>query len=618
VSPQAEKHQPGGVATNDATVEPAERNLRVWPMSVSEVARWCRAAKIDPIPQSEVPGANHRERQQLAALGGIATALARRSKAPVNFDGFPDPVQRWLKEAPEPPAELIDALFEDLDSSVDPLALVYERIVAGPRRRWLGTFFTPAPVLAYMRGIVKKLPQPPQAVADPGAGVGAFTVAALQWWHEAKVHAVDVNLVTLGLLATRPDLAGHRLTDTSRSRLRIRHEDFLEWLTGRWPQLDGPRLLLGNPPYTRHQQMTASEKAAARAAVGDLAPGLRSGLSTYFLAASLAALGPSDSLCLLLPANWLEADYAKPVRRRLWTSANRPTELHLFSNDLNVFPGTQVAAMVIFVGPEKKRPQRLKIFRVSGDLESGFNRPTAEEIERVGPTPPSFSPRKLLAIPRPILSGAPKETPLGVLTVVRRGVATGANSFFLRTRSEADELPADACVPAISKLRDLPSDNLDDEEHAGLSARGARCWLLTVDEGKAKDPTVQKVIDQGESLDFHQRYLCRARDPWYAVETIPAPDILIGPMGKESFRVVINTIGAIPTNTLYGLRLSRSLEGTLSSNVEILATWLRSAQGQDALRSAARNHHGDGLVKLEPGALKEVRVPQDVVSLLLR
>ncbi|MDH2429683.1 Eco57I restriction-modification methylase domain-containing protein [Sphaerisporangium sp. TRM90804] len=470
-----------------------------------------------------------------------------------------------------------------------------------------------------MHGIVQKLPQAPRVVADPGAGVGAFTVAALHWWRKPEVHAVDVNVVTLGLLATRPDLAPRRLGTASLSRLGIVQEDFLEWLKHHWPKLEGPRLILGNPPYTRHQQMTLAEKAAARTAAGDLAPGARAGLSTYFFAATLAALRASDSLCLLLPANWLEADYARPVRHKLWQMTNRPTELHLFPNDLNVFPGAQVAAMVVFIGPERKRRQRLKLFRVTGDLGTGFNERSAEEIDRIGVTPPSFSPRRLLVITHsPAGSATTTTLPLGAMAVIRRGVATGANSFFLRTKLEMEALPAYACVPAISRLRDLVANNLDEAEHAGLGIRGARCWLLSIDEESAKDPNIKQVIDEGESSGINERYLCRTRQPWYMVEKIPIPDILIGPMGKKAFRVVVNTVGAIPTNTVYGIKLRYRTAENFAGKVEHLATWLRSIEGQEALLALARNHHGDGLVKLEPGALKQVQVPARIASRLMK
>lgn len=595
----------------------SERVLRVWPESVLEVCRWCRASKVEPLDASQVPGANDFERRQLAALGGVAASLADRSSSPISLQSLPTEIQTWLASAPEPPSDLIDKLYADLGKVDDPLALAYERIVAGPRRRRLGTFFTPKPVLSYVRRLVKRLARDVRTVADPGAGVGAYTAAALGWWEDADVHAVDINLVTLGLLATRPDLAPKGAISLQR-RLRVGHGDFLDWLTSTWPELEEPRIILGNPPYIRHQQLTGADKVNLRRACGALAPGARAGLATYFLAASMTALSPGDSLCLLLPANWLEADYARSLRSYLWSAKKRRVELHIFPNELNIFPGAQVSAMILFIGPKRDGVQPFRLVDVHGNLEDGFHGKTVMESQRYSPVPTSFTPECLRqSIAETSNSEEIDEVPIERFAIVRRGVATGANSFFLRTRSEVDELPEGSFVPAISRLRDMPSDVLDEKAHEKISADGTRCWLLQVSEAHTSDPRIRAMLEAGERDKLDDRYLCRARDPWYAVERIPAPDILIGPMGKERFRVVINELGAIPTNTLYGLRLRNRSLAAEQATIQRLATWLRSGDGQILLRAAARKHHGDGLVKLEPGGLARVRVPAAVVAHLL-
>ncbi|MBY8854570.1 N-6 DNA methylase, partial [Saccharothrix sp. MB29] len=70
-------------------------------------------------------------------------------------------------------------------------------------RRRLGTFFTPPAIVKHMMEICQKLTPKPDHVVDPGAGVGAFTLEALRIWTSASVAAVDLNVVTLGLLAAR-------------------------------------------------------------------------------------------------------------------------------------------------------------------------------------------------------------------------------------------------------------------------------------------------------------------------------------------------------------------------------------------------------------------------------
>jgi len=577
-----------------------------------EVARWCRKASAAPLPAEAVPGTNELERAQLAALGGVARAMAREASVSNLSRSLPPAVRKWLSDGPEPPSDLTRRMLDVIDGPVDPLAATYERIVAGHRRRQLGTFFTAPSVLAYIRRVLdKSLPVTPATVVDPGAGVGAFTTAALEWWPAARVHAVDVNLVTLGLLAARPKKTQPYPGDSSGARLKIRHQDFLDWLTGTWPGQSRPRLILGNPPYTRHQQLSFAVKMRAQEACGDLAPGLRAGLSTYFLAAGLRSLGPQDSLCLLIPFNWLEADYGKSIRSHLWEAVNRRVELHLFSNQEGIFPGAQVGAMVVFVGPRTKKREPMEVHHVAGNLADGFSASDSHSLTRTGVTPHSFTAESWARSNKDRHHVRATEMPLGELVHIRRGVATGANRFFLRSSSEWQRVGISQTVRAISRLRDLSSSVLDAEAHESLSQAGLPCWLLSLTEDSASDPAVSSLLEEGIRDSIHERYLCRTRNPWYILEKIVPPDLLIGPMGKQGFRIVVNSVGAIPTNTLYGMRMRK--RGDTEASARRLAEWMESPPGQEALRARARRH-GDGLLKLEPGSLATVLIPRHVVE----
>ncbi|WP_079040402.1 Eco57I restriction-modification methylase domain-containing protein [Streptomyces prasinus] len=577
-----------------------------------EVARWCRKASAAPLPAEAVPGTNERERAQLAALGGLARAMACEADVNNLDRNLPPAVRKWLSDGPEPPSDLTRRMLDVVDGPMDPLASIYERIVAGHRRRQLGTFFTAPSVLAYMRRVLdKSLPSTPATVVDPGAGVGAFTTAALEWWPAARVHAVDVNLVTLGLLAARPKKAQCNPGDSFGPQLKIRHQDFLDWLTATWPGQSRPRLILGNPPYTRHQQLSFADKMRAQEACGDLAPGLRAGLSTYFLAAGLRSLGPQDSLCLLIPFNWLEADYGKSIRGHLWKSVNRRVELHLFSNQEGIFSGAQVGAMVAFVGPRTNKREPMEVHHVTGNLTDGFSASESLSLTREGMTPQSFTAESWGRPNKDSHYVRATEMPLGELVHIRRGVATGANRFFLRSLPEWERLGVNQTVRAISRLRDLSSDVLDVKAHDSLSQAGLSCWLLSLTEDSASDPAVSSLLEDGIRDEINERYLCRTRKPWYVLERIVPPDLLIGPMGKQGFRIVVNSVGAIPTNTLYGMRMRK--RGDTRASARRLAEWMGSPAGQEALRARARRH-GDGLLKLEPGSLATVLIPRHVVE----
>ncbi|XTZ14463.1 Eco57I restriction-modification methylase domain-containing protein [Micromonospora echinospora] len=572
---------------------------------VRRLASWCRANSRRTRPEAQVPGPNATEQALLAALGGVSRSLMEPQVDSVK-PLLPQGVARWAANAPLLPTDLLEQLRASLERRLDPLALLYERLVAAPRRRPLGTFFTPPDISTYMQNLVQqRIPTPPAAVVDPGAGVGAFTRAALEAWPNARVHAVDINVVTLGLLAATPII-----TANLPNRVSLHHADFLDWLLRAWPSVAGPRLVWGNPPYTRHQGLPPPTKALAKQASGKFAPGGRAGLSTYFLAASLAHLNPTDSLCLLLPSNWLEADYAESLRHYLWRAKERPVELHIFPHALNLFPVASVAAMVLWVGPAGSKVNRLQVMRLKGELGSGFSVGAVQELLREGNPPKNFLFATSTASP---LGHRQRTVPLASIAHIRRGVATGCNEFFLRTDEQVAKLPGTTYVPAATRLRDISTDRLDEAAHDAIGARGLRRWLLWLSEEDANDPVVSQLLEQGKAEGVPGAHLCKVRKPWYAVERIAAPDLLFGPMSKGRFRVIVNAVKAVPTNTFYGIRIRRAPKAV--EPVTMLASWISGPAGQHALANASRQH-GSGTLKIEPRDLADLQIPIHIAQAL--
>jgi len=128
--------------------------------------------------------------------------------------------------------------------------------------------------------------------------------------------------------------------------------------------------------------------------------------------------------------------------------------------------------------------------------------------------------------------------------------------------------------------------------------------LALGNEDLLDDDGVLEWLSGAMEAGVHERYLAEHRDPWYAVESISPPDILVGPMSKSRMRAVRNEAAAIPSNAIYGLYLDEEQQIAAA-----LTAWLNSADGQLALRAQARTY-GAGLVKLEPSDLGAVLVPE--------
>ena len=388
----------------------------------------------------------------------------------------------------------------------------------------------------------------------------------------------------------------------------------------------GPRLILGNPPFTRHQLLTPEEKRLARNAAGSLLDSGLAGLSSYFLAATLHELGADDALCLLLPGNWLETHYGRPLREHLWSLMQRRVEFHVFSNELKLFPGAQVSAMVIAVGPQGRHSEPLVSFRPWLDVD-GRVQPSSEHIhDRSKPPPSSFSAAVLFAQGRehkeshdsPSLhrsSSVPERTvALSTFAVVRRGVATGNNAFFMLTDSDANKVPREALRRALMRIGHVQRDILDTAEHDRIGATGRRRWLLDLNDPALRDdPLVCTYIEMGEDEGSDQGVLMSARSFWYIVERVEPPQLLINPMSKSTFRVVENVVGAVPSNSIYGIYLTDHADDEAYT---ALTEWLRGEDGQSAIQTRTRAH-SDGLMKLEPRALGSIAVPASLAEPLI-
>jgi hypothetical protein len=581
------------------------------------VMAWLRKGVGQPVSAEAVPGASQPERVALARLGALTKSVTE-----VPMERLPEAIRTWMDMSDAPPPVVVDSLRVLLGTdSGEVLADLYANIVAPTNRRALGTFFTPRAEAALMLTMWSATQPSPGSVVDIGAGVGVFTAAAAEQWPDSTVYAVDVNPVTLGLLSLHPrvsaalapmKVARKRAVPTGAIELVL--ADFTEWITDTGaPVHTDTRLYLGNPPYTRAQLLPIDTRRRLLEECNGLC-GSRASLSAIITAMCLLRLRPQDGLCLLLPAQWLESAYAEALRTSLWRARYRRVELRLV--EARLFPDAQVDAVALMVGTKQEDTQPL-IAGTFGGNSREIDRSTLEPLNWMSVF--KQAPRRqgtVVATDSAPDSGRPSHDQpsehvlLADVARVRRGVATGANDFFLLTDQDVAhwDLPANVLKPVVRRLFGLP-ESLN--EQATQSEDGGRRHLLVASSAdRAAHHAVDRYVKHGESRELHLRELCRRRRAgWFDLNhDLFVPDVVIGAMGRSQFRIVENTVGTVITNNLYGWCWNENV--TKDRRREIL-TWLRSQQGQVELRGLARTQ-AEGLLKLEPSALKRVRIPTPI------
>jgi len=462
----------------------------------------------------------------------------------------------------------------------DPLGQAFCALRSPVERRQMGAFFTNATIVTPM--VEWCLAQGPIRLVDPGCGSGRFSVAAARRNTGLQIFAVDLDPVAC--LLTRAALAAVKA-----KRVRVLQCDYL---SASIPLIAGRTAYVGNPPYVRHHDLDAATKLRASVLaekIGYRISGL-AGLHALFYLATLAKHGASGDVgSFVTSAEWLDVGYGSIVRW-IFTNGLGGRSLLVFDPESVPFDDAMTTAAIttfqIGGAPQKARIARISSARAASALETvgrDVDRATLAEAHRWSP----------------LLSQDTQQSSddtIGTLFRVSRGQVTGANSFFVMTRTEARQRGIERfCVPLVSSADEIFSaaGTLRDgpERKVGLS--------IPKETNLAKYPALAAYLRAGEAAKVQNGYIASRRRPWYSI-TFPCPPIVATYMARQPPFFALNPDGLGLLNVAHGLHPRRRLSSrTLDRVVELLNAARASFVGR------GRTYHG-GLEKFEPREMEAI------------
>lgn len=463
-----------------------------------------------------------------------------------------------------------------------------ERLNPREQRYEIGQFFTPAPIAELMADAVREIE--PETVLDPGVGGGVLLRAVGEG---PRLFGLDIDAVAAKLAAA--SMSGEH---------EILAGDFLD--AKRWPLSEASfDAVIANPPYVRHHNLSTEHKLLARhysARFGFKVSSL-SGSYVYFFLEALLRLNDGGRLAFITPTEFLDVRYGQAVKEALLDHCEID-EIVVMEMDELAFEGVLTTSAITIATRHRSPSRRFRLVegKLNGSIEKGREIQLAAEIApaKLPWTPLLPSRAERIA---PLLQG--RTARLGDYCKVRRGIATGDNSFFVMTRAEVErwEIEQRFLVPVVLGSKDLPQQgSLDADFHASRIAEGARGLLFFChDQIEAlRGTNALRYIEHGLELGLHKRFNCRARTPWYGVEPVPPADFFATYMSRSRARIVRNLAGARCMTSLLNVWARPGVDP------ESLRQSLEDSTNAQLLREFGRTY-GGGLAKIEPGDL--VRLP---------
>lgn len=465
------------------------------------------------------------------------------------------------------------------------------------KRRLNGVYYTPKELAIVL--VEWAIGNGEGNILDPSCGTGVFLEAAMETvgkqrtsGEHRKVIGVDID----------PAVASETESRLGDSICSIVVNDFL--ITAP-TDLDGfPfQAVVGNPPYVRHHWVNGVARDGAALAAKEFShklPG-RSSLWAYFVLHAMRFLNNEGSLAMVVPESLLQTNYGQVVQEAL---VGRFAETYAIRIHERVFAGTDEVAVILAATGEGPGTFLVKDVSTASEIAEILNGPKTRTLDSEDSCgfrrvyhPECFD----------LLHKFIAESSFAVLeemAEIRIGIVTGANDYFVFTPNEvkSSEIPNSCFVPVITRSAWLKGIDFTVKDRLKLTELDGRSMLCVPTQASFGNQGVVAWIKRGEMAKCHERYKCQQRNPWYLVQTKGQSDAFVTCCRAGYPRLSLNSGGVKATNVLHFINWK---EGVIPRDVAIgFLTTVTAAYSEIYGR-----WYGGGVLKIEPGLLKNIPVP---------
>lgn len=496
--------------------------------------------------------------------------------------------------------------FIELENQRQQIQAKFDALKSQKERNILGQFATPIALANSIFEQVQTILPKNTSIRflDPAIGTGSFYSALNNIFDSSKIET-----------AVGYEIDKHYAAPTRKlwfqTPLEYRFADFTK-ATPPSEEKYKYNLIVCNPPYVRHHHINANKKQLKQAAFNAAEMNLSglAGLYCYFLALSHCWMQSNCIAAWLLPSEFMDVNYGQAVKNYL---LNKVTllQIHRFDPIDVQFDDALVSSVVVWFKNRKPNVNHEVKFSFGSKIDKPIHiksvKSTVLASEKKWTRFPLYNERIKLEVLK-----------LSYFFTVKRGIATGDNSFFIISIDELKkrDLPITEFRPILPSPRYLSETEIKADVE-GCPIIDNQLFVLdsklSIEEIQKLYPALYDYLQEGIQRGVVERYICKKRKIWYAQEKRITSSFYCTYIGrsnrkeKKPFRFILNFSKAIVTNSYLILYPKNHLAKKIEERPELLKQIKESLD-----RISTRNMleegrvYGGGMHKLEPKELSNV------------
>jgi len=466
----------------------------------------------------------------------------------------------------------------------------YIKTVSNSHRKKFAQYFTPEPIAQLMVDWISENHKF-CTLLEPAFGLGIFSRLIFKKRQGIKVTCFDIDPVIYN--EAKENFRNH-------SEVKLHLEDYLinDWDN----KYDA---IICNPPYFKfHDYENKLIINKFRSTLNLNLSGFTN-IYTLFLLKAIYQLNKMGRAAFIIPSEFLNSDYGVQIKDYLLRS-NTLRHIFIFDFKENVFEDVLTTSAIIMLAKDnndnivhfttiRKSDQLNKI----NTIIQNYPNVSGEAAIKVTDLNPNKKWRIYYQAQRS--KKYQHLIPFKNVAKVVRGIATGANEYFVfnKTKAWKYKIAEKNLLPCITKSKDVIKPFFTEEDFEKLKLNDANIYLINAGKYPC-DMHILTYLKMGEAEGIHKRYLTSKRNPWHLLEKRPPSPIWVGVFYRNGIKFIRNEAGICNLTTFHCVYLVNDIFYNI--DVDLLFAYLLTDTAKEIFNDN-RREYGNGLNKFEPNDL---------------